>query len=57
MDFTDGSSHSGHALLDFALERDWGLRQREQADECRRMLEVFRSRRRPAGKLRFVRYN
>ena len=25
VDFTDGSSHGGHALLDFALERDWGL--------------------------------
>ena len=50
VDFTDGSSHGGHALLDFALERDWGLialevdegqhASREQADECRRMLEV-----------------
>ena len=67
VDFTDGSSHGGHALLDFALEREWGLialevdegqhASREPADECRRMVEIFRSRSRPPGKLRFVRYN
>ena len=67
VDFTDGSSHGGHALLDFAVEREWGLialevdegqhASREPADECRRMVEIFRSRSRPPGKLRFVRYN
>ncbi|CAE7286462.1 ZNF358 [Symbiodinium sp. CCMP2592] len=67
VDFTDGSSHGGHALLDFAVERDWGLialevdegqhASREPADECRRMVEIFRSKSRPPGKLRFLRYN
>ncbi|CAE7839747.1 ZNF358 [Symbiodinium sp. CCMP2592] len=59
VDFTDGSSHGGHALLDFAVERDWGLialevdegqhASREPADECRRMVEIFRSKSRPPG--------